>query len=381
MRILYDGFIYGAQATGGVNRYFTRLIAGLPVSFRPALLLGRRRAINYPTHPKLKVYEYGRRRLDAVSHRLSLGLSRLEDYRVRQRVDSGRFDLAHPTYYNLLTGREVGDYRCPVVLTVWDMIHERFPETLDVTGAHVEEKRRALHGADRLICISENTRDDLLERYPALADRVHVTHLASSIDESMSRGPEPVPRRPFFLYVGFRAAYKNFGLLLSAFARIAPTRPDAALCVVGAPLTEEEQRRVSELGLGGRLELFEHPTDAHLAKLYRSSVALVYPSLYEGFGIPPLEAMSCGTPVVASDRSSLPEVVGDAGLLFDPRSADQLSDILRALLDQPSERERLIERGYRRARLFSWEKTVAQTLDIYRAVTSAKHSRAAEKHA
>jgi glycosyltransferase involved in cell wall biosynthesis len=141
-------------------------------------------------------------------------------------------------------------------------------------------------------------------------------------------------------------------------------------------------RSVAELGLDGRLELFEHPTDAHLAKLYRSSLALVYPSLYEGFGIPPLEAMSCGTPVVASDRSSLPEVVGDAGLLFDPRSADQLSDILRTLYDHPSERERLIERGYRRARLFSWEKTVGQTLDIYRAVAaSAKHRRAAEGHA
>jgi glycosyltransferase involved in cell wall biosynthesis len=379
MRILYDGFIYGAQPAGGVNRYFANLIAGLPASFRPALLLGRRRAIAYPTHPHLKVYEYGRRRLDAVSHRLSVGLSRLEDYRVRRLLDSGRFDLAHPTYYNLVTGREAGDYRCPVVLTVWDMIHERFREELDAV-AHVEEKRRALHGADALVCISESTRADLLERYPALAGRTTVTHLASSIDASLSHGPEPVPGRPYFLYVGFRAGYKNFDLLLSAFARVAPARPDAALCVVGAPLTDEERRRVGELGLGDRLELFEHPSDAHLAKLYRSSVALVYPSLYEGFGIPPLEAMACGAPVVASDRSSLPEVVGDAGLLFDPDSADELTDRLYALLDRPAERERLIERGFERARLFSWEKTVRRTLEVYDAA-AARPRRVVEGYA
>ncbi len=371
MRIFYDGYIYGAQATGGVNRYFVNLIGALPGEFRPALLLGPRAARVYPSHPRLKVYDYGRRRLGALPRRLSAGLSRLEDYRVNRLLETGHFDLVHPTYYTQLTERETADYRSPVVLTIYDMIHERFPrETGDFDGLFAEAKRRAFFGADALICISDNTRDDLLERYPALADRVHVTHLAASIDASMSRGPEPVPSRPYFLHVGVRGGYKNFDLLLAAFARVAPARPDAALCVAGAPLTAEEGRRVAELGLAGRLEVFEHPTDAHLAKLYRSSIALVYPSLYEGFGIPPLEAMSCGTPVVASDSSSVPEVVGDAGLLFDPRSADELADILLVLLDSPSERGRLIERGFRRAQQFSWDETVRRTLEIYRSVAA-----------
>ncbi|HEX8117678.1 MAG TPA: glycosyltransferase, partial [Pyrinomonadaceae bacterium] len=265
MRIFYDGYIYGAQAAGGVNRYFVNLIGALPGEFRPSLLLGPRLARVYPTHPKLKVYDYGRRRLDALSQRLSVGLSRLEDYRVNRLLDSGHFDLVHPTFYTQLTGRETADYRSPVVLTVWDMIHERFPrETLDVHGVFAEAKRRAFHGADALVCISENTRDDLLGRYPALADRVHVTHLAASLDASISHGPEPVPRRPYFLHVGVRAGYKNFDLLLAAFARVAPARADAALCVVGAPLADGERRRIAELGLDDRVELFQHPTDAHL---------------------------------------------------------------------------------------------------------------------
>jgi len=118
------------------------------------------------------------------------------------------------------------------------------------------------------------------------------------------------------------------------------------------------------------IEHYEQVTDAHLAKLYQHSVAFVYPSLYEGFGIPPLEAMSCGTPVVASNRSSLPEVVGDAGLLFDPDNPDELTDILTTLATDSSQRERMIAKGRERAKGFSWDKTVAQTLEIYREISS-----------
>ena len=368
MRILYDGQVYGMQVVGGVNRYFDNLILRLPSDFAPSLLVSQVQKFKYPPHANLNIYEYDRMRLGSISYRVSLGLSRLENFYIRRLLAATRFDLAHPTYYTLLTGREIAEYRCPVVLTVWDMIHERFPETMDRTGQYTEQKRRALHSADMLICISESTRNDLLERYPAIEERVRVTHLAASIDARMSHGPEPVPSRPYFMYVGSRTSYKNFDLLLSAFAGIADACAPAALCVVGSPFSEGEQKRIAELRLTGRVEIINHPTDSHLAKLYRSSIALVYPSLYEGFGIPPLEAMSCGTPVVASNRSSLPEVVGDAGILFDPCSTEELSDILLRLLGDSSERERLIERGFRRSRQFSWDKTAEQTIDIYRAV-------------
>jgi glycosyltransferase involved in cell wall biosynthesis len=110
--------------------------------------------------------------------------------------------------------------------------------------------------------------------------------------------------------------------------------------------------------------------DRHLAKLYRCSIALVYPSLYEGFGIPPLEAMSCGTPVIAANTSSIPEVVGDEGILFNPKSSDDLADILLSVLDNPLERDRLIKKGLQRSELFSWDRTVAQTLDVYCSVAT-----------
>jgi glycosyltransferase involved in cell wall biosynthesis len=368
MRILYDGQIYEWQAAGGINRYFANLIGGLPRDYEPALLVGQRHAVNFPSHPNLRVYEYGGRlpRIERLSYRLGLHSARLRDRLLTEYCARGRFDLLHPTYYRLLTGRRLGSYRAPTVLTVWDMIDEVFPAEQDPTGEHAEWKRSAVQAAARLICISEHTKTALLERYPVPEERVSVIHLASEIDESLAHGPEPVPERPYFLYVGSRAPYKNFGGLLRAFARVAAARPGLALCVVGGPFNEEERRLIGELGLEGRLEHYGHAGDRQLAKLYRCSLALVYPSFYEGFGIPPLEAMACGTAAVVANTTSLPEVVGDAGLLFDPRREDELESMLLLLTDDGAAREELIRKGRLRAQHFGWQQTVAQTLEVYR---------------
>lgn len=367
MRVLYDGTIYLMQAAGGVNRYFANLIAGLPRDVSPYLTTCETRNVNYPAHPNLKIYNYRRFRPAGVSYRLEKVFF---DYVANTR----RYDIAHPTYYTLLTRRRLDEYRCPVVITVWDMIPELFPAELDPHGWNAESKREAIMAAQAVICISENTKKDLLERYHIPEDRVSVTHLASEIDAGISHGPEPVPARPFFLYVGLRHGYKNFGGLLVAFARANSLRAGAALCVVGAPFSSDEEKQIVSLGLSDTVDHYGQVSDAHLAKLYRCSLAFVYPSFYEGFGIPPLEAMACGTPVIASNRSSVPEVVGDAALLFDPASTDDLADILLMLADDPAQRERLIAKGYERAKAFNWDKTVAQTVQIYRGLTAVGSS-------
>jgi glycosyltransferase involved in cell wall biosynthesis len=367
MQVLYDGHIYLMQAVGGVNRYFANLIGRLPADITPHLTMCGERPVNFPVKSRMKIYKYRRFRPAGVSYRLE---KLFFDYTSNAR----RYDLAHPTYYTLLSRSEFGKYRCPVVVTVWDMIHELFPAELDPHGRHAEEKGRAIMAAQAVICISENTRNDLLERYAVAPDKVRVTHLASEIDERLANGPESVPERRYFLYLGLRYGYKNFDGLVAAFARMLSARPNIALCVVGAPFSSTEKKRITELGLGEAIEHYEQVSDAHLAKLYHHSVAFVYPSLYEGFGIPPLEAMACGTPVVASNRSSIPEVIGDAGLLFDPDNTDELTDILITLVDDSSERERLIAKGHQRAKAFSWDKTVSQTLEIYREVAGNSKS-------
>lgn len=367
MRVLYDGNIYQMQAAGGVNRYFANLISRLPPDVTPYLTLCDKPTVNYPDHPAMKTYRYRRFRPAGVSYRL-------EKLFFNGVARARRYDLAHPTYYTLLTRQELNNYRCPVVVTVWDMIHELFPAELDPQGRNADEKRRAVMAAQGVICISENTKKDLLEMYPLDEKKVKVTPLASGIDASMVHGPERVPDRPYFLYVGLRYGYKNFDGLLSAFAGVQQKRRDTLLCVVGAPFSDSEARRMAELGVANAVEFFGHVTDPHLAKLYHRSVAFIYPSLYEGFGIPPLEAMACGAPVVASDRSSLPEVVGNAGILFDPDKTSDLADIMIMLADDPSQREQLIAKGIVRAKAFSWEKTVAETMEVYRALTGAPES-------
>jgi glycosyltransferase involved in cell wall biosynthesis len=362
MRILYDGAIYQWQTNGGINRYYAYLIGGLPNDFIPHLTTCQRLGGNQPVHPSLRLHTFPRFR----PRRVSLKFERRYFGRI---TDSYDFDLAHPTYYSLLSQREFHDYRCPAVVTVWDMIHERFPEH-DPGGRDftIASKRRAVESAEAIICISESTKQDLLEFYGGVESKVSVTHLASGLNEGMANGSQPIPSRPYFLYVGARAAYKNFGLLLSAFASAAEAERDVSLCVVGPPLNDAEVRRIRELGLTERTEHYAQPSDQHLARLYARSVALVYPSSYEGFGIPPLEAMSCGTAVIASNISSIPEVVGDAGLLVDPRQMDEWVEAMLFVLRNPTERAALISRGRARANLFSWQKTVSQTVEVYQSV-------------
>ena len=361
MRIFYDGYVYKVQSAGGINRYFANLIKRLPDHFVPLLTTCKDYVLDYPAHPNLQGFKFKPVRPLRVS-------SRVEKYYFRYVEAGVNYDVAHPTYYSLLTRRELAAYRRPVVLTVWDMIHERFTNQFRDGELVVEMKRKAIEAAQSIICISENTKKDLLEYYPHVTQKpVRVTHLASELDESMGYGPEMIPRRPYFLFVGARAGYKNFSNLLTAFARVANGHQDLTLCVVGTPFTAAEQRDIAEMKLSERVEHYGRASDTQLAKLYRQSIALVYPSLYEGFGIPVVEAMACGAAVIASNHASLPEVLGSAGLLFDP-AVDDLADILLSLVENPAERERLVALGRERAHDFSWDRTAAQTIDIYHSV-------------
>ena len=169
-------------------------------------------------------------------------------------------------------------------------------------------------------------------------------------------------------YVGSRAPYKNFHGLCKALGRIIETTPDIALCVVGQPFNSKENEFIGEFGLTKMIKNYGVVADNHLAKLYRCSVAFVYPSLYEGFGIPLLEAMACGTAVIASNCSSIPEVVGDAALLFEPSDTDSLNEALFFMLNYPAKRAHFISKGNERAKSFSWEKTAAKTVHVYRSL-------------
>jgi len=360
MRIFYDGFIYDYQAHGGINRYFNEIIARLPEDAIPAVstYLGRRE--NWPAHPRLQpVHSKPLARWPA--------LRGLRDLMMKTRVAMTRTDVMHPTFYQMLTPGGARGLRGRVVVTVMDMIHEIYGALIDPDGAVARAKAECIGRADAILCISENTRTDLVERFPSAEAKCRVTPLASSMsvdDELAANAPKPA--RPYFLHVGGRETYKNFTQLLRTWARFQDLRPDVHLLVVGRQWLASEQKLLEALQIEGSVRHCGPADDAQLAVLYRQSLALIYPSLYEGFGIPPLEAMRCGTAVICTRKSSLPEVCGEAALYFDPEDDDSLLSRMIEHADSEDSRAACIVRGQAQAQLFSWERTAGQTIDTYR---------------
>ncbi|MEB3189190.1 MAG: glycosyltransferase family 1 protein [Snowella sp.] len=366
MKIFYDGLIYAAYSkqSGGITRYFDNLISRLPEDFYPGLTTGREKTGSHPTHPNLQLYRFDLKfRPGRICHWLK------KEY-FQYIYERYKPQFVHPTYYNLLTEREIKDYNVPVVITFHDIIHELFSDLIDPEGVTRELKRKAVFSADFILCNSENTKKDLLELYPSLENRTKVTYLATEFSENYIDPDASVPSQLYFLYVGARGTYKNFDQLLLAFSKIIdkPNHNDLLLCVVGSPFDDQESERLESLNLSKNVIHYGRATDGQLAKLYNSSIAFVYPSLYEGFGIPPLEAMACGTAVIGANVSSIPEVIGNAGLLFDPKSTDELVDQLLFVLENPLKRDNLINKGKQQVKKFSWDKTAKETVEIYRSL-------------
>lgn len=363
MKILYDGTAFTNQGAGGINRYFANLISRFPAEFEPALLTFNVRAHNWPVHPNLRIYKAPLFTPDRVARRLGR-------YYFRAAARQFKPDIVHPTYYYSLGMRRLNSYSCPSVITVYDFIHDILAPSPAIQQLEVASQNQAIADADAILCISNHTKSDLLERFPHYESKVHVIPLASEIDLSMTHGNENVPDRPYFLFVGSRPSYKNFEGLTRAFAHLAQSDPEICLAVVGKPFTQVENKLFEDLKISSRVQCCGIVSDTHLARLYRHSLALVYPSFYEGFGIPPLEAMACETVVIAANNSSIPEVTGDAALLFDATDISELADLLRAVAHGDIDRSELIDKGRTRAAQFSWERTAKQTADVYRSLTS-----------
>ncbi|HUZ00043.1 MAG TPA: glycosyltransferase family 1 protein [Thermomicrobiaceae bacterium] len=264
----------------------------------------------------------------------------------------------------------------PTVVTVHDLAFARYPEQYPGLKQRYLNAltRRSVRRASRVIAVSENTRIDVLRDYGVAPERV-VT-VPNGIDPAMKpvpdddalarfRGEHGLPRH-FLLFVGTLQPRKNLLGLLRAYARVRD-RLDLPLVVVGGagwhytPIFDEVQR----LGLNDRVSFAGYAAGDTLASWYSAATAFVFPSLYEGFGLPVAEAMACGTAVVTSSTSSLPEVAGDAALLVDPRDLEALGEALVRVASDEALRRNLRERGLARARQFTWERTARETVAVY----------------
>jgi glycosyltransferase involved in cell wall biosynthesis len=219
--------------------------------------------------------------------------------------------------------------------------------------------------ADAIICPSESSRSDLHEFYDVPESKTHVIHHGVTSLPVPSTSDPLIAGRPFLLYVGSRAPYKNFGEFLRAFAAAGLNEEFCILALGGKSATKSEQNLISELSLRDSVRFLPNPSDEYLARAYKQAHLLVYPSLYEGFGFPPLEAMSLACPVLAAHVSSLPEICGNATFYFNPKDRDSFVDQLKtACFDEPGRRAK-VERGIILAKTYVWERCAAETLRLY----------------
>ncbi|MHB0975182.1 MAG: glycosyltransferase family 4 protein [Thiobacillus sp.] len=258
----------------------------------------------------------------------------------------------------------------PVVMTVHDVIPLIMDDGMDARTVRRFRTRlqAGMRLARRVIAVSENTRRDLIRVMGANPDKIEVAHWgADAVSETYQERPAT---GTILGFGGGGAVRKNTPALVRMFAKVAAGDPAARLVILGATDTRQKatlKELIGQLRLEGRVSLLGYVPDEELDRLYREAACLVYISLYEGFGLPPLEVMVHGMPVVASDRSSIPEVVGDAGILVDPEDTDAIANAVLHLLHDQAFRRQLSEKAWQRAREFSWRTTAEKTVSILEA--------------
>jgi glycosyltransferase involved in cell wall biosynthesis len=369
LRVLYDHQIFDSQIHGGISRYFVELIrhawqAGAP-SCRLAALLSNNDYLKDAGFPRPRRFFPNVRwlrkgnHLTAVNRRWSLHC-----------IAGGDFDLFHPTYYGTYFLPRLGSK--PFVLTIYDMIHELHPHASGSSARTAGRKRLLAEKAAGIIAISESTRQDVVRLLGVPAGKVRTIHLGGPPVLERILAPPPGLADPYVLFVGQRGDYKNFATFLSAMAPLLRDDPRLRVaCAGGRAFSAEEVEAGRALGVEGRVLHVAGPSDTALASLYQHARAFAFPSRYEGFGLPVLEAFAYGCPAVLGRSSSLPEIGGDAAAYFDPESEDSMREAVgRVLRDEPL-RHAMIAAGHRRAREFSWARTARETWDYYAELVGA----------
>jgi glycosyltransferase involved in cell wall biosynthesis len=361
LRVAFDHWVFSDQLHGGISRHFATLVAHLPAcGIEPRVLAPLYRTERLREAPRELVWGGpvgpGRRQqlaAKAIGRAAARPLARLF-----------RADVLQETFYS---ASPTGPPGCPVVVTIHDCLHDHFPDEFPGDSAP-RNKPKSLARAAWVICNSEHSRRDFLERNPDFAKRTSVVHCALDwAFDAEAAPPGPLHPRPYVLFVAaVRRPYKNLEGLVDAFARSRlPGEGIDLVCIGDAPFTTAERERIAAAGVTERVHQ-RRATDADLRSWYRHALLFAYPSLYEGFGLPPLEAMASDCPVVTMNVSAMPEVCGAAAEYAEPGDLDSLVAALERVAFDPARASALRAAGRARLPLFTPQKCAEETAKVYR---------------
>lgn len=358
MKVLYDHQVFSWQKVGGISRYFIELMQNLPcdINFNLSIKLSDniylksnkidKKSFSLPDfRGKLRIYDF----LNSLN----------SEYLLREN----KYDLLHPTYYNPYFLKY---NKKPYVITVHDMIHEKFSHMFKPNDPMKEFKKSSILGAEKIIAISENTKKDIIELYGINENKISVIYHGYSISKNIVEPLYGLPEK-YILYVGEREQYKNFDRFIKATSLLSKEYPDLHVVCTGRNFKPEELIQIKKLSLDKKIHHY-FVTDSQLSFLYQNAECFVFPSLYEGFGMPILESFASGCPIVLSDTSCFPEIAKDGGCYFNPYEIDSIVSSIRKVLSNQDYKRNLISNGYKILETFSIKKMALETSNLYRSI-------------
>jgi len=372
MKIMYDYQIFWDQEYGGPSRYFINLAKHLTQTEEinicaPFYINNYLREI-----PKDIIYGLKISKLFPKNFPIKFKNSLINPiFESLNKKLSNRFckknnpDIVHKTYF-----KDGEKKNKPVVVTVYDLVHEKFFKEYN-RDEFYRPKKEALESADKIICISNNTAKDLKEFYNIDNKKIETIYLGNSLKDNFKNTQNNQSMKKFekdyLLFVGKRRGYKNFLNFLKAYSYSDNLKKNfIIICFGSMKFTKEEILEFKKLKLNQENIIHVNGDDKLLSEYYMNAKALIYPSLYEGFGLPILEAMSFNCPVICSNTGSIPEVGGEAVEYFDPYDIDAMSEKINKIVSDDSKLKNLIAKGQIHQKLFSWQKCSNQTLDLYK---------------
>lgn len=373
MKILLDPQIFNSQKYGGISRYYTEVFTRLAVN----------NDILFPAYSVKNIY-FNESNLVTFKHKVysfytrilsKFGIRGIENTKKRNSnflnniVSLQRFDLFVPTYYDTYFINHIGSK--PFVLTVYDMIHELFPDFFPNDKMLVPNKKYLMEKATRIIAVSENTKKDIINMYPHIdSSKIDVVYHGCSIKVNKLKS-KLLPEN-YILFVGKRSNYKNFIFLVHSITSLLKNDKNLHLiCAGGGDFNSKERELILKLGLENQI-IQKHFDEEELGSFYSLAKCFIFPSMYEGFGIPVLESMSCGCPVLLGKHSSFVEVAGDAGVYFDIDSSQDLKDKILSIIENESLRNEFSLKGLEQVKKFSWEKAASECLAVYKKAIKSK---------